>query len=239
MIEISTSVHRAPRTARDGAARPARRARAGGRAAGPGDRRRRRASVPALVRAPDLSTSRASSHVAGLYGYLAKQFTVFGQHVHIGVRDGDAGAASAAFAGALRAALHRAGGLFARTTRASTPHSTRSRLNPVSLPAVGAGAVRARSGRVRGYFDSMRELGIVESMKDFYWDIRPEARIRHDRSARVRHAAHGRARSDARGLRAGGMRLAHDAGTAEPARTSTWPTPTTASRHAASASRAS
>jgi len=23
-------------------------------------------------------------HVAGLYGYLAKQFTVFGQHVHIG-----------------------------------------------------------------------------------------------------------------------------------------------------------
>ncbi|MEF9942700.1 MAG: YbdK family carboxylate-amine ligase, partial [Burkholderiaceae bacterium] len=27
--------------------------------------------------------------VAALYGYLAKQFTVFGQHVHIGCRDGD------------------------------------------------------------------------------------------------------------------------------------------------------
>lgn len=27
-------------------------------------------------------------HVAGLYGYLAKQFTVFGQHVHIGCENG-------------------------------------------------------------------------------------------------------------------------------------------------------
>src|SRR5256714_304981 len=27
--------------------------------------------------------------VSGLYGYLAKQFTVFGQHIHVGVASGD------------------------------------------------------------------------------------------------------------------------------------------------------
>jgi carboxylate-amine ligase len=28
-------------------------------------------------------------HVSQLYGYLAKQFTVFGQHIHVGCADGD------------------------------------------------------------------------------------------------------------------------------------------------------
>src|SRR5262245_19165706 len=30
------------------------------------------------------------NHLLELYGYLAKQFTIFGQHVHLGCRDGDA-----------------------------------------------------------------------------------------------------------------------------------------------------
>jgi glutamate---cysteine ligase / carboxylate-amine ligase len=29
------------------------------------------------------------NHLASLYGYLAKQFTVFGQHIHVGCADGD------------------------------------------------------------------------------------------------------------------------------------------------------
>ena len=50
-----------------------------------GSGRRRLASVPALGRTAHLS-QRALPFVSELYGYLAKQFTVYGQHIHIGRR---------------------------------------------------------------------------------------------------------------------------------------------------------
>ena len=43
------------------------------------------------------------------------------------------------------------------------------------VPAVGPHAVRRATGpSSTRYFDAMHGLGIVESMKDFYWDIRPK-----------------------------------------------------------------
>jgi carboxylate-amine ligase len=112
--------------------------------------------------------------VSELYGYLAKQFTVFGQHVHIGVRSGDE-------------AVRLAQGLARYTPHfialsASSPFSLgadtqfdSSRLNVVNafplagiMPAVGDWEDFER------YFETMRGYGIVESMKDFYWDIRPK-----------------------------------------------------------------
>ena len=60
-----------------------------------------------------------------LYGYLAKQFTVFGQHVHIGCPDADQRAVPAAFDVALHPALHRAVGLVA--VRAGRRHGLSTR----------------------------------------------------------------------------------------------------------------
>jgi carboxylate-amine ligase len=113
-------------------------------------------------------------HVSTLYGYLAKQFTVFGQHIHIGVESGDDGVY-------LTHALAPYMPHFIALS-ASSPFSLgadtqfdSSRLNVVNafplagiMPAVGDWEDFER------YFETMRGYGIVESMKDFYWDIRPK-----------------------------------------------------------------
>lgn len=113
-------------------------------------------------------------HVAGLYGYLAKQFTVFGQHVHVGCPDGDA-------AMRLLHGLSRYVPQFIALA-ASSPYQQGSdtafdcsRMNTVSsFPLSGrAPFVQTWDGFLE-YFDRMKDLGIVESMKDFYWDIRPK-----------------------------------------------------------------
>ena len=64
-------------------------------------------------------------YISELYGYLAKQFTVFGQHVHIGVPERRRRAVAAARAVALRAALHRAVAPRRPSCRAWTPASIR------------------------------------------------------------------------------------------------------------------
>lgn len=109
-----------------------------------------------------------------VYGYLAKQFTIFGQHVHIGVPDGDA-------ALYLIHALSRYVPHFIALS-ASSPFQQgedtsyqSSRLNTVSaFPLSGhAPFVQAWSDFI-GYFIKMKGFGIIESMKDLYWDIRPK-----------------------------------------------------------------
>jgi carboxylate-amine ligase len=113
-------------------------------------------------------------HLSDLYGYLAKQFTVFGQHVHIGCPHGD----DALY---LLHALGRYVPHFVALA-ASSPYSqgadTRfesSRLNAVSaFPLSGRAPFVVRWSDFNEYFAKMRRLGIVESMKDFYWDIRPK-----------------------------------------------------------------
>ncbi|MBI4194313.1 MAG: glutamate--cysteine ligase [Betaproteobacteria bacterium] len=109
-----------------------------------------------------------------VYGYLAKQFTIFGQHVHIGVPDGD----EALY---LTHILSRYVPHFIALS-ASSPFQQgedtsyqSSRLNTVSaFPLSGQVPFVQSWGEFLDYFNRMRGFGVVESMKDFYWDIRPK-----------------------------------------------------------------
>src|SRR5262249_10563089 len=114
------------------------------------------------------------NHLLKLYGYLAKQFTIFGQHVHIGCPDGD----SAIY---LAHVLSRYVPHFIALS-ASSPFQQgedtsyqSSRLNTVSaFPLSGQMPFVHSWGEFIEYFNKMRGYGIVESMKDFYWDVRPK-----------------------------------------------------------------
>src|ERR1700712_5289850 len=110
-----------------------------------------------------------------LYGYLAKQFTVFGQHVHVGCESGD----DALF---LLHSLNRYVPHFIALS-ASSPFSQgvdtlfdSSRLNSVfAFPLSGrAPLILNWDEFANGYFTKMEATGVVKSMKDFYWDIRPK-----------------------------------------------------------------
>ena len=113
-------------------------------------------------------------HLLEVYGYLAKQFTIFGQHVHIGCPDGDA-------AVYLAHVLSRYVPHFIALS-ASSPFQQgedtsyqSSRLNTVSaFPLSGQIPFVHSWSDFLAYFERMRGYGIVESMKDFYWDIRPK-----------------------------------------------------------------
>jgi carboxylate-amine ligase len=113
-------------------------------------------------------------HLLALYGYLAKQFTIFGQHVHVGCPDGDA----AIF---LTHILSRYVPHFIALS-GSSPYQqgedtsyASSRLNTVSAFPLSGQIPFVHSWKdFIQYFEKMRGYGIVESMKDFYWDIRPK-----------------------------------------------------------------
>ena len=113
-------------------------------------------------------------HLLSLYGYLAKQFTIFGQHVHLGCPDGD----TAIY---LAHILSRYVPHFIALS-ASSPFQQgedtafqSSRLNTVSaFPLSGQVPFVHSWAEFIDYFDKMRAYGIVESMKDFYWDVRPK-----------------------------------------------------------------
>ncbi|MCS7100738.1 MAG: YbdK family carboxylate-amine ligase [Burkholderiaceae bacterium] len=113
-------------------------------------------------------------HVAGLYGYLAKQFTVFGQHVHIGCPNGTV-------AMRLLHALARYVPQFIALAACSPYYQGAdtafdcSRLNTVfAFPLSGRAPFVTDWPAFERYFGKMRALRVVESMKDFYWDIRPK-----------------------------------------------------------------
>jgi carboxylate-amine ligase len=109
-----------------------------------------------------------------LYGYLAKQFTVFGQHIHIGCPDGDQ-------ALWLLQAMSRFVPHFIALA-ASSPFVQgedtafqSARLNTVFAFPLSGQAPFVQSWEDFGrYFVRMERTGIVASMKDFYWDIRPK-----------------------------------------------------------------
>src|SRR5688572_26593251 len=108
------------------------------------------------------------------YGYLAKQFTIFGQHVHVGCPSGD----EAIY---LAHVLARYVPHFIALS-ASSPFQQgedtsyqSSRLNTVSaFPLSGQMPFVHSWSEFQDFFNKMRAYGIVESMKDFYWDIRPK-----------------------------------------------------------------
>lgn len=113
-------------------------------------------------------------HVAGLYGYLAKQFTVFGQHVHVGCENGTQ---------ALRL-LHQLSSYIPQfiALAAASPYFQGvdtsydcSRLNSVyAFPLSGRAPFLTDWPAFERFFAKLKALGVVESMKDFYWDIRPK-----------------------------------------------------------------
>ncbi len=113
-------------------------------------------------------------YISELYGYLAKQFTVFGQHIHVGCADGDE-------ALVLLHAMSRYIPHFIALS-ASSPYFQgvdtafdSARLNSVfAFPLSGRAPALARWDAFEAYFERMRASGIVASMKDFYWDIRPK-----------------------------------------------------------------
>jgi carboxylate-amine ligase len=114
-------------------------------------------------------------HLSSLYGYLAKQFTVFGQHVHIGCGNGD----DAMY---LLHALNRYIPHFIALS-ASSPfvqghdsHFDSARLNSVfAFPMSGRAPFMLRWAEFESdYYAKMERTGIVKSMKDFYWDLRPK-----------------------------------------------------------------
>lgn len=113
--------------------------------------------------------------ISALYGYLTKQFTIFGQHVHIGCTSGD----EALF---LLHSLNRYVPHFIALS-ASSPfvqgHDTlfnSARLNSVfAFPLSGRAPFFLRwEDFEKQYFQKMEHTGVVKSMKDFYWDIRPK-----------------------------------------------------------------
>lgn len=109
-----------------------------------------------------------------LYGYLSKQFTIFGQHVHIGCPDAD---------GALRL-LHGMSRYIPHliALSASSPYvqGTDTGFHSARLNSVFAFPLSGRAPFVRTwdeldvYFGKMARTSVVRSMKDFYWDIRPK-----------------------------------------------------------------
>jgi glutamate---cysteine ligase / carboxylate-amine ligase len=113
-------------------------------------------------------------HLSDLYGYLAKQFTIFGQHVHIGCPSGD----EALY---LLHSMSRYVPHFIALSAASPYYQgvdtafDSSRLNSVfAFPLSGRAPFVRRWEEFQAYFARMQGFGIVESMKDFYWDIRPK-----------------------------------------------------------------
>lgn len=113
--------------------------------------------------------------VSQLYGYLAKQFTIFGQHVHIGCTSGD----NALF---LLHAMSRYVPHFIALS-ASSPYVqggdtlfNSARLNSVfAFPLSGRAPFLLKwDDFEHQYFAKMEKTGVVKSMKDFYWDIRPK-----------------------------------------------------------------
>jgi carboxylate-amine ligase len=122
-----------------------------------------------------ISSKPRYQELSTLYGYLAKQFTVFGQHVHIGCAHGD----DALY---LLHALSRYIPHFIALS-ASSPfvQGHDSGFDSARLNSVSAFPLSGRAPFVLNwdefsnvYFAKMERTGIIKSMKDFYWDLRPK-----------------------------------------------------------------
>jgi carboxylate-amine ligase len=114
------------------------------------------------------------NELAAKYGFLSKQFTVFGQHIHIGCTNAD----NAVY---LTHMLARYMPHFIALS-ASSPFSQgedtlfdSSRLTAVrAFPLSGSMPFVQTWEEFTAYYRKMETLGIIKSMKDFYWDIRPK-----------------------------------------------------------------
>jgi carboxylate-amine ligase len=129
------------------------------------------------------------------YGYLARQFTVFGQHVHVGVPCGDDAIRLTHWFN--RFVPHLIALSAASPFQRGVDTSFQStRVNVATLFPLSGHMPACRDwGEFAEYFARMKRTGLVRSMKDFYWDVRPkpefgtvEIRVL-DTPLSVRHAA--------------------------------------------------
>ena len=113
-------------------------------------------------------------HASRQFGYMAKNLTVFGLHVHLGCENAED-------------ALYLCHMLSAYVPHfialsASSPYYqavdtafNSARINIITaLPMGGVMPYFATWEEVSSYFNKMFKLKIVKSMKDFHWDIRPK-----------------------------------------------------------------
>jgi glutamate---cysteine ligase / carboxylate-amine ligase len=112
--------------------------------------------------------------VSQLYGYLSKQFTVFGQHVHIGCPGPDE---ALWLLHAMSRFVPHAIALSASSpfVQGTDTGFQSARLNSVfAFPLSGRAPFHLTWDSFKVYFEKMHRTGVVDSMKDFYWDIRPK-----------------------------------------------------------------
>lgn len=109
------------------------------------------------------------------YGYLAKLFTVFGMHVHIGIPDADEAIRICAWL-TQRAPLFIALSANSPCWQGEDSGFCSARSNVVgAFPMSGTLPSHIRSWRdFEGHFGALAGHGIVNSIKDFYWDVRPK-----------------------------------------------------------------
>jgi len=108
------------------------------------------------------------------YGYLTKLYSVFAEHIHIGCDNPE----DAIY---LSHALSRFIPQFIALSGSSPfyqsmdAHYCSTRANIINkFPLSSVMPYLANWSEFCDYFAEMQTLGIVESMKDFYWDIRPK-----------------------------------------------------------------
>lgn len=109
------------------------------------------------------------------YGYLAKMFTVFGMHVHIGVPDADEAIRICAWL-TQRAPLFIALSANSPCWQGEDSGFCSARSNVVgAFPMSGTMPSHIRSwDDFSAHFARLAGHGIVNSIKDFYWDVRPK-----------------------------------------------------------------
>ena len=123
----------------------------------------------------DISESPRFQYLAEMYGYLARQFTVFGQHIHVGVDSGDQ---AIELTRRLSPYVPHLIALSAASPYCEGVDSSFacSRLNAVnSFPLSGhmPESIRDWYG-FEAHVSQLFAFGVAESLKDLYWDIRPK-----------------------------------------------------------------
>jgi glutamate---cysteine ligase / carboxylate-amine ligase len=109
------------------------------------------------------------------YGYLAKMFTVFGMHVHVGMPSADEAIRTCAWL-TQRAPLFIALSANSPCWQGEDSGFRSARSNVVgAFPMSGIMPSQIRSwDQFAAHFARLASHGIVNSIKDFYWDVRPK-----------------------------------------------------------------
>lgn len=109
-----------------------------------------------------------------LLGYMAKSFTVFGLHVHLGCERADDAIYLCHMLSSYVPHLIALSASSPYFQAVDTAYNS-SRINIVStFPLSGVMPYLTNWEALNIYFERMQQLKIVKTMKDFHWDIRPK-----------------------------------------------------------------